>query len=52
MDLEKKLNVIKEEFTKKHIEIKEVNLKKISSGISAGMYLMMCSIWKNHAISL
>ena len=31
LDLEKKLNVIKEEFSKKQVEIREVNLKKFSS---------------------
>ena len=36
IDLEKKLNVIKEAFSKKQIEIKEVNLKKKTAGTSDG----------------
>lgn len=32
LDLEKKLNAIKEVFSKKQIEIREVDLKKVSSG--------------------
>lgn len=36
VDLEKRLNVIKDEFSKKQVEIREVNLKKTSAGSSAG----------------
>lgn len=32
LELEKKLNAIKEVFSKKQIEIREVNLKKVLSG--------------------
>lgn len=31
LDLEKKLNILKEEFSKKQIEIREINLKKPTS---------------------
>ncbi len=51
LDLEKKLTAIKEEFSKKQIEIREVKLKKKSSGTSEGKQLFF--VWIGyHSISV
>lgn len=44
LDLEKKLNAIKEEFSKKQVQIREVNLKKVSSGASSADGKEIC-VW-------